>query len=746
MRSSPPVPERAGDAHDARTPARLFLAAVIVFIVYGSLFPFDFASQAVPIARFYAEYALFDNRADAIDNFFLFVPLGIGLHLSFRHAPARFAAALLAVLVLALGIQLAQLYLPSRTASLADAFWNSFGVGAGLLVASRVGAAVRGRLSLHAAGRDYFLACLVALWFLYEAFPFLPTLDVGLLRAHVKSAVFAPPFEFMRLAQHAMAAALAGVAMTRAGMLRRPLPGVAALGALALALEVAVAYGSLRRETLLGIVLGLAAGYLAAQRLRARSHDIAFAVALCALLVTVLTPYRAQAPDAGFTFTPFSHLLWQGIVKHVPPYAFEALAIGTMLWSGMAGRQRFRDHPRQWCAIVVLLVAALEWVRVAVAGFHGDTSTVVMALLLAPAAVALRLPGEGAAAPRAAVRDDGATGAAGAAAAPAAPRALMLFGAAAAAIAAAMWLVLQLPGIPYSLNKLFGQHALLGSAAFSLVLLWLGSGPWMAARMVLELDRRRRHGALWTPLLVVGLALVSFALLNLAVPGVMLEKVVGAPDLYRRIVDENYWGEAWRAGLAAWPRGLVSAAERLVRYVALYAVFAIPLVAGLLALPRHERRPRVLVNLLYLLPCWLLAKVVVLDWAITDNLTELVADGGALFLAAAIALFALNAVALVAHAGRPRRFPALAAATAALVGASWWLLNEGIETVVVNHGRIFGGLQFLLGENRTELLSAPALFLRWSVVYCAGLTVVVAGMLLAQRVLPLPAAPAARRR
>lgn len=742
MPSSRPVPEARGAVLAPRQPvaaasplpAYVFLAAVVMFIIYGSLFPFDFASEGLPLERFFAESAPFANQSDAIDNFFLFVPLGIALQLAFRRPAARIAAAVLAVLVLAIGIQLVQLYLPSRTASLSDAFWNSAGMGAGFLVAERVRRSFQRQLSARApAERDDFLLCLIALWFLYESFPFVPTLDIGELRAHVKSAIFAPPFELMRLVQHALAATLAGIAVTRLRMLRRPALGVIALGAVSTTLEVLVAYGSLRRETLLGIALGLGGGYLVAQRQWRGSAGLACALALGALLITVLTPYRGEALDRGFTFTPFAHVLWHGVVNELPPSAFEALAIGVLLWSGMAGSRRFAARPYLWGALVLLLLAVLEWVRVALAGFHGDTTTLVMAAVLAPAAVALRAG--------AAVAPQRAPDPVPLAAAPPAARSdrpgLLAVACSAAVLAVGMWIVVKLPGIPYNLAKLFGEHALLGAAIFSLALLWLGAGPWLVARTVLLLDARRRRGALWAPLLVIAIALVSYVLVHLATPSIMLEKIIGAPDLYRRIVVENYWGDDWRTALSAWPRGVVSAAERLVRFVALYSVLAIPLVAGALALPRQDRRARVIVNVLCLLPFWVLAKYVVLDWAITDNLTELVADGGLLFLAPLIVLFALNGVALAAWRRGAATMPLLAAATAALACANWWLLNQGLETVVVNNGRIFGGVQFLLGENRAELLSAPALFARWCALYLAGLAVVAIGLVVAMRMRPV---------
>jgi hypothetical protein len=136
----------------------------------------------------------------------------------------------------------------------------------------------------------------------------------------------------------------------------------------------------------------------------------------------------------------------------------------------------------------------------------------------------------------------------------------------------------------------------------------------------------------------------------------------------------------------------------------------------------------------------------VLDWSITDNLTELVVEGGSFWLAGMLALLGANVAAVVAHAGRPRSFALLALSTIVLAGASWWLFQQAIESVVINNGRVFNGVQFLLGENRTTLLSEWALFGRWCALYLGATAVVVVGVLLAMRVLPAPRAPQAVRR
>jgi hypothetical protein len=78
--------------------------------------------------------------------------------------------------------------------------------------------------------------------------------------------------------------------------------------------------------------------------------------------------------------------------------------------------------------------------------------------------------------------------------------------------------------------------------------------------------------------------------------------------------------------------------------------------------------------------------------------------------------------------------------------AGWFLFGAAMSSVVINNGRVFSGVQFLLGENRTALLSSWALFGRWSALYLGTVAVSTLGVLLSRRALPGPAVPARRRK
>ena len=127
---------------------------VLVLIVYGSLYPFNLSSQppsAETIETFLWSWRQIGSRGDVLGNVALFVPYGfLGmLALPPKDAAVRRFALLLAIgFTVAAGVQVAQLYLPSRDAALGDVAWNALGclIGAALTLP----AAVRDRLTTRA--------------------------------------------------------------------------------------------------------------------------------------------------------------------------------------------------------------------------------------------------------------------------------------------------------------------------------------------------------------------------------------------------------------------------------------------------------------------------------------------------------------------------------------------------------------------------------------------------------------------
>ncbi|MFM9915515.1 MAG: VanZ family protein [Rhizobacter sp.] len=750
-----------GPVHRAsRRPAAVVAFAFAVFIVYGSLFPFEFLSAPLPWESVFAEWNPLLNRSDAVDNVLLFVPLGAALWFACASSASRWAVAGASWLLLGVGLQLIQLYVPSRVASMADAINNALGLAIGLLLGRTLAPWLERKKVLNGFA-DPLALLLVAFWYVYESFPLLPTLDVGLLAAHIRPALSAPGFELPRLLRHVLAAALGTLILLEARPLRSRRACIAAALGILLTSELLVPYGDLHREALLGIVLGTFIGERSSHAMGATSRRAVLALAAVALTMTVVTDFRGPAGAGRFTLTPFSHLLWQGTTVGIPTAAFEALAIGALLWAGVTGNAPPGTRSWRWPAVVVVTVVALEGLRIALSSGPADTSMLVTALVLAPFAAALH--GRPTTRPQSddshcepasdpAIRTDAAppARATGNGSSETSPRGFRTVAWQASAVLLVLTLglrlMLELPGVPYNVLELFAARSVLNIGLFSIALLWLGAGPWCIARWAGVKARTLP----WLPTVLPLAALFSLLLLRMSVTQESLDDITGSTDLYRRVTMENYWGEAWRATMARLPATIVDALERGVRFTALYSVLLAPLTMACICTDRTWSMRRMLPALGLLALFWWLAAWLVIEGAGTDNLTELIARNGSIWLAALTALFALHA-SLTSQPLSARRGVTLVLITLVMLPLSWWLSRQGLEQTILKYDSVWSAQQFLLGHNRTDRLSDGRLFMRWSGLYLAMLGVCASGMALARRLWAAsastePSAPGPSRR
>ncbi len=710
-----------------RSPAWALLLFVIIFILYGSLFPFDFQSTPQPFENLYAELNLLNQRSDAIDNFLLFIPLGAVSYFCFNRFQERVAFALVSWLLLGVLLQIAQLYVPGRVASLVDSFWNAFGQITGMILAHQLMPWLSRHVGQMQHVRDRFALILVFSWLAYESFPFIPTLEIAELRNHVKAFVYAPPFEWIRLWQHLLAALLGTIALLRAQLLQRRMFAVGIAGIFLIMLEIFVVYGDLRRETMLGIIIGLFLGERLEHGLRTRVWYAVMIIAPTAYITTVLTPFRGQPVDGMYTLTPFSSLLWFGNTKIVSPAAYEILAIGSLLWAGMFGQRLFMEHRWVWPVLLAILLLMLESVRVLIVGLHGDTTPLIILGVLVPFAIVLGRQVN----PSDPIHFEKMTAYEQKTSASRVPPAVSASGrqsviwykilALIVVIALSLWTLIQLPNVPYNLRELFGTHQLFGSVVFAIVLLWLGFAPgW-----IVQQAGKQTWAVLWLPFWLLLTACISLALLMLSVTAESLNDITGSTDLYRRIVQDNYWGNVWRDRMADWPAALVNLLERTVRFTALYWLLLVPLTICALIINPLWRFPAVASSFFILISLWWLAKWIVVDGAITDNLVELIAPNGEPYLGMLLFLLASHATLLSNLNYRNAIFMVIVSIFALM--ASWWLMNNGLEQVLFKYGSVFSAPQFLLGTNRTQWLPEEVLMFRWSIVYLGAVGVIAMG-------------------
>jgi hypothetical protein len=295
--------------------------------------------------------------------------------------------------------------------------------------------------------------------------------------------------------------------------------------------------------------------------------------------------------------------------------------------------------------------------------------------------------------------------------------------------AAAIFLLIRLPQLPYNLRKVFAAHgAFATSTILGLALVWIGIGVGIGGQIV------ARTRAVWIvlPLTVVVVAAVEYALLGAIVPLETIEKVVGAPILYRDATEFMIWG----SGAADFLRAhvlpeLMNGAERVGRFVALLAFFITFAVAWHAALARGAWTG----PLVAAIAPMLLFHLIAFDFPATDNLEELIATagpwgvGGADVLAVLAFVLGLNAAWLGSFEVQDRQAWALSAGLTVLgVAASWVLIQLATASQISRYGATYGALDFMLGPDRVDLLPAAILLVRWSVAYLSLIALLAFGI------------------
>ena len=187
----------------------VLLLTYVVFVVYGSLFPFDFAYDAGriervlehPVPRLYDP----DGRRlisipDVVANILLGVPFGVLMvwsGLGGASLAVRLGRVILLDAVLASAVELGQLFTADRTSSVFDVAAQTMGSLVGLLIMPGVLAWCRGPLDARPGARsaDGVLGVLLMLAVVLTAdalYPYAVTLDVSAVWHNLKAGQWRP--------------------------------------------------------------------------------------------------------------------------------------------------------------------------------------------------------------------------------------------------------------------------------------------------------------------------------------------------------------------------------------------------------------------------------------------------------------------------------------------------------------------------------------------------------------------------
>lgn len=738
----PSAPHMIGLTPRQRQQLIWLLLAWSVFIVYGSWVPLNFqpresAEVWAALWQWSAWNSLQEQRIDTAVNVLLTIPLGFGFALLWADPRTRSpilarVAIVLLVLPLSLLAEYGQGFLPGRSESLGDVVAQTAGTVLGLVLHAGFGVRVQAWLAAISSAMDgqsraaHLLQGYLAALLLFAIMPLDLTLDIGeLYHKWHDGKVILLPFEGMQgttpeIMYELVTDVLLWVPVGALWQLDSPrrIPGMIAIRAalLGLAIEcvqlLVLSRTSDATDVLLsgvGASLGaLAVPYL--QRASASGREalrhiwkIGLFVWLVMVVIVYGLPFNVQWPQQGwlafvdaFTNIPFITYFQRhefGALNEILRKLLIFLPGGllTRLWLASAAKAPSR-MALVWLALLALL---LEMGQVLLPDRVAELADALLAIL--GAALGWRLGSwltdRSHTLPSVATTNNALIHAWKNNQIPSQASRWWWQGISIVGLALALWLLSNhMPGVPYNVTKLIppGAAGLVAALGIALVAWWIAALPVamvMAPRII----------AMMLPLWLLIHGLVTFVALRLTIALPMLHKVIGSPVL-------------------AWP----GFTEDITRFLALHFALLLPLCGGA-ALTQMLRRPEALAGLLY----WLLVVAAVawpLHWVIveqaaTDNLTELMRNGGSFGTSSWLAL-AIMAVGTTAGAAacllfkhKRRRELLILLILSALVTPV--MLLTGLEPIVIKYDQVFSALQFILSTSRDSYADGPELVLRY---------------------------------
>jgi len=704
---------------------RVVLAVLALLIVYGSTYPFDFAkAEPDALRRLFSDWRPTSTRGDMLGNMALFVPWGLaGILSSASHVGTQRAVLVTAVsgLVLALGSQIAQVWLPSRNAALADVLWNMLGIVVGLVVGWRV----RKRLAAgnpSARAASVVTVCLLGAWLLAYWLPLVPSLDLQLLKDNFRLVLSDRGLSIEAFMPGLAMALMSGYLLSRLMGVRASLLWLPAWLALAAFGQLFIVAARVGMSAPLGFIAGTLLWWASAWVGEQRRIVVTAVVLIAAYSLQALSPFEFRDVPGTFGWLPLAAMLEGSMLSNVHTLVDSLLIFASFLYlvEAVGGR------PAVASAGLAVWALGIEIIQMYVETRTADITLPLLVILMGQAFRMLRpvsfttepladasRPEDIAAQPVRSVLQP-----------------LLAALTAVALIATGLHVMLRLPSIPYNVRELFlGDGHPLALVVFSLAMLWAGAGAYCLAEVVTA----TRRPAWMLPPTALAVSLISLLLLSASVTSESIEDISGSSNLYWFVTNKDTWGVAWRSiFLRLDAPELISFLERCVRYAALYA--PLPIVLGLMiAVQRgssyESARPSRLFGVLIsaVLTLWL-CKAIAFDWSSTDNLNELIARdgswgwGGGGYLYMLLMLICLNSLVLAASMGG---LLGGALFTVFAMPLGWWLLNQGLEPAVEKYDIVFSGAQFLLGPDRSHALPVRDLFVRWVVVQ-AGVTLIIA--------------------
>lgn len=356
------------------------LFALAALITYGSLYPFELEAADAStgeLVRVLTDLRVATSRGDIVGNVLLFLPYGFVTLLAAAPRVHRRTAVLVMLAsgaMLAVALQVAQIWVPGRVPAIGDAVLNVLGMLLGFGTATLF----RRKLPLDfdRSKRNAVVVplSLALLWVAYRWFPLVPTVDLQNLKEALKP-LFLGPFEPARAVQHVFAwlAFFRILLLTPVGTKGLPFLGAAAI--LIVAGQAFFAGNTLTQHAVAGLVIALACMPLL---LKHYASSVIVGGLLVSLLLDGLRPYALAFTASSFNWLPFSGFLDGNMASNAQNLLYKGFFYGATVFL-------LRDcgsRPAASAITVAVWLAAIEAMQVWVPSRTAEVTDPLLALLI----------------------------------------------------------------------------------------------------------------------------------------------------------------------------------------------------------------------------------------------------------------------------------------------------------------------------------------------------------------------------
>jgi len=357
---------------------RRILAVIVLLITYGSLYPFEFHTSNIPI-DLYDDFAGTWNdpifQGDFLANIIIFIPYGmIGWFVVNTKPQLRLLALIVTGFVFAMGLQLLQYCLPSRTPSIVDGWSNMLGLLLGCLLGwsfwlweQRNAVIINTRLVAPVT--------LVLVWLGFRLMPFIPFFRWKQIEISLRPIYQNP--QLNPVSAYANMVGWLAIFYLLRTVIKDFKPSMVLILVLGcFSLETLIIYNYLFLYDLLGVMLAIGIWFLFSEQ--SRLHQFIYPLLVFHIILNGLNPFKFSQVPSAFHWVPFTGLLGGSVFFNLVTFFQKFFFYGGAIWFGVSVGFRWRYAT----LIIVFLTLMLELIQTRLIGHVPEITDPIFVIII----------------------------------------------------------------------------------------------------------------------------------------------------------------------------------------------------------------------------------------------------------------------------------------------------------------------------------------------------------------------------